>query len=141
MTRLKNKHKKEIPIKMVRGILAFEDILDYTLTTVADNPCFFWLEGGEEGPDFLLTKPGFFFEDYKIELKREEIQDLSPESGEIEAYVIITVPEKTTDMTANLLGPLLINKEKGLARQVVLQDTPYTTRHYLFPPEKRRNCG
>lgn len=139
MTMIKN--KSEIPIKMVRGILAFEDVLDYTLKTVPDNHSFFWLEGGEKGPAFLLTKPEFFFKDYKIELKREEIQDLLPGEGKIEAFVIITVPEKIVDMTANLLGPLLINEEKGLARQVVLQNTPYTTRHYLFPPEKRRNCG
>ncbi|UNC91721.1 flagellar assembly protein FliW [Candidatus Contubernalis alkaliaceticus] len=130
----------EISVKMVQGLLGFEEITDYTLKPVPNNSYFFWLEA-EDGPGFLVTKPGFFFPQYKIELEKECIDELHPNVGPIEVYNIITVPERTADMTANLLAPVFINEKEGLARQVVLHDTHYTTRHYLFSPERRRSCG
>ncbi len=140
---VKNMIEKKVCLKMVQGILAFEEISDYTLQPVPDNPLFFWLEA-EDGPGFLLTRPDSFFEDYKITMNREDLKDLLAEEDDpekIEVFVIITVPEKMTDMTANLLAPLLINEAEGLACQLVLKDVTYTTRHYLFSPEERRSCG
>lgn len=136
------KKHEVLQVKMAKGLLAFEEVLDYELKPVPDNPHFFWFEAkDEEGPSFILTRPEFFFQDYQIEIPEAEIKDLCPEEGETIVYSIVTVPEKVMDMTANLLAPLLVNEKKGLARQLVLQDTSYTIRHYLFPPEKRRNCG
>lgn len=134
---------KKVYLKMVRGILAFEEVLCYTLQPVPDNPLFFWLEA-EDGPGFLLTRPDSFFEDYKITMNREDLKDVLGEKDDpekIEVFVIITVPERMTDMTANLLAPFLINEAEGLACQLVLKDVTYTTRHYLFSPEERRSCG
>lgn len=139
---IEQKKPELLQIKMAKGLLAFEEVLDYELKPVPDNSHFFWYEAKEEkGPSFILTRPEFFFQDYIIELPEEEVKDMCPEEGEIKVYSIVTVPEKVMDMTANLMAPLLVNEKKGLARQVVLQDTSYSIRHYLFPPEKRRNCG
>lgn len=123
------------------GLLGFEEISEYTLKSVPSNPFFFWLEATAEGPSFVLTMPKYFFPDYCVQVKRDTLANLEIEEKEPCVYLIVTVPEKTADMTANLLAPLLINEEKGLACQIVLTDTSYTTKHYLFPPEKRRNCG
>ncbi len=131
---------KEITVKMIQGLLGFEEVTDYTLKPIPDNSFFFWLEA-EDGPGFLLTKPGFFFPDYIIELSRESLEDLLPDEEHLQVYSIVTVPERTAEMTTNLLAPVFINEKEGLARQVVLHDSGYTTRHYLFPPEKRRSCG
>jgi flagellar assembly factor FliW len=40
-------------------------------------------------------------------------------------------------MTANLIAPLIINKDKGVAKQFVLTNMDYDTRHYLLPEEMR----
>lgn len=128
-----------IPVSMVRPLPGFPDTHDYLLRSVPGNPLFFWLES-EDGPRFVITKPGVFFHDYKVEIKEKAVADLQSRSN-IEVYAIVTVPEDPLQMTANLMAPLLVNVEKGLGYQLVLYDSPYTTRHYLFPPEKRRNCG
>ena len=122
------------------GLLGFEDISQYSFKPVPDNPYFFWLEA-KDGPCFVITKPDFFFNDYHVQVKQDSLANLNLEEKEPGVYLIVTVPEKTADMTANLLAPLLVNEEKGLACQVVLTDSSYTTKHYLFPPEKRRHCG
>ena len=130
----------EINIKMINGLMGFEETLEYMLKPIPDNPHFFWLEGNG-GPSFILTRPQIFFQDYQVEIPGEDLKDMFPEEGDIQVYSIVTVPDKLMDMTANLLAPLLVNEKKGLARQVVLQESSYTTRHYLFPPERRRDCG
>ncbi len=35
-------------------------------------------------------------------------------------------------MTTNLSGPIVINAEKKLGKQVILDDDRYTTKHYIF---------
>jgi flagellar assembly factor FliW len=50
---------------------------------------------------------------------------------------IVTVPENYFEMTANLVAPLVINLDAGLARQFVLTSMEYDTRHYLLPQEVR----
>ncbi|MDW7651582.1 MAG: flagellar assembly protein FliW [Bacillota bacterium] len=131
----------EKTITMCPGLLGFEELTDYTLKPVPGNHFFYWLEAKEEGPSFILTKPKFFFPDYTVQVKRDSLANLCIEETEPEVYLIVTVPEQTSDMTANLLAPLFVNEEKGLACQFVLHDTSYTTKHYLFAPEKRRSCG
>ena len=131
---------KEFSITMACGLLGFEEVLDYTLKPIPNNPCFFWLEA-KDGPSFILTKPIFFFPDYQVQVKRETIANLLKDNQLPEIFLIVTIPERPADMTANLLAPLLVNEDTGLAGQIVMHDTSYTTRHFLFPPEKRCSCG
>jgi flagellar assembly factor FliW len=130
---------KEISIKMIEGLLGFEDAREYTLQPVPDNPVFFWLQA-ENGPGFVLTRPQFFFPDFTVTVQPEDLKELGA-SPSVSIYLIVTVPERVHDMTANLLAPLFVDEEKGLALQIVMHDSPYTTRHFLFPPERRRDCG
>lgn len=128
-----------IPVLVPEGLPGFEEIHRYTIKEVPGNPMFFWLES-EKGPNFLLTKPGFFFPDYKVAIKEELLLEIAKQTEDVEVYTIATVPAEPVEMTANLLAPLLFNKKQGVARQVILHDSPYSTRHPLFPPEKRRSC-
>ena len=50
---------------------------------------------------------------------------------------IVTIPENYLEMTANLIAPLVINKDKGVAKQFVLTSMDYDTRPYLLPEEMR----
>lgn len=133
--------QEEITLTMTPPLMGFDDIQTYTLKPVPDNPLFFYLEAQEGSPSFILTKPEFFFPDYRVQVKRESLEKLNPEDKEPVVYIIVTVPEKPIDMTANLLAPLLINPYNNLACQHVIHDSPYTTKHYLYPPAKRRHCG
>jgi flagellar assembly factor FliW len=36
------------------------------------------------------------------------------------------------------LGPLVINPKKQLAKQAVMSNSPYTTKHYLLDEVKKR---
>ncbi len=132
--------KQAVSLKMVPGLFGFEEISEYLLEPIPDNPCFFSLLA-PNGPAFILTKPIFFFPDYLVQVKRDELANIALEEKEAEVYLLVTVPKKAVEATANLLAPLIVNTAQGLASQLVLHQSGYTTKHFLFPPEQQRSCG
>ena len=40
------------------------------------------------------------------------------------------------DLTANLIAPIVINARTRKGKQIVLDRSPYTTKHRLFPQDQ-----
>ncbi|MCR3920906.1 MAG: flagellar assembly protein FliW, partial [Firmicutes bacterium] len=124
--------ENNIPVSMVKALPGFPDIYSFRLQKIPGNSLFFWLES-QDGPSFILTKPGLFFNDYLVKINKNElVEELLAHDDDIEVYSIVTVPDNPADMTTNLMAPLLINEATGLGCQVVLHDSQYTTRHHLY---------
>ena len=99
----------KITLQMDPPLLGFEEINTYILTTVEDNPYFFWLEA-EDGPKFLLTKPEYFFPDYLQQVKSFCMSNRAKKEEhamEEEPDVCHYYTDKMEEITANLLVPLL----------------------------------
>jgi len=47
-------------------------------------------------------------------------------------FTIVVVPDDITKMTANLQGPLIINTNINLAKQIILENKNYKTKHYII---------
>lgn len=95
---------------------------------------FRWLQSVERpAMAFVIIDPWIFKPDYAIELPNEvcERLQLSPEQLPL-VFAIVTVPLEPALMTANLQGPLVINLATRRAQQVVLANSPYTTRHVIL---------
>ncbi|MEW6500794.1 MAG: flagellar assembly protein FliW, partial [Thermodesulfobacteriota bacterium] len=57
----------------------------------------------------------------------------NPAEGEQEMFLILTIPKgNPQQMTANLLGPVVMNVARRLAKQVLLDPTQYTPCWPLF---------
>lgn len=83
---------------------------------------------------FLMTDPFQFFHDYVINLPDEASAQMGfDRENRPQVFTIITIPERTEEMTTNLLAPVLLNWRDKTGQQVILEKTPYTTRHRLFP--------
>ncbi len=116
-------------------LLGFPTSTRYVIVEVEDSP-YFWLQSAEE-PEvaFLAVSPFLFFPSYDLELGDEEQQALeisSPEQAEVMTLLTIHRTGATAQsITANLLGPIVVNIETRSARQVVLQTDEYSTREPL----------
>ena len=121
------------------GLLGFENLKSFVLLPVNNSMIFTWLQSTEEGEiAFLLTDPFMFFPGYEVELDESIREDLQIDAAkDVVIQAIVTIPEAgVKDMTANLLGPLVINVNDRIGKQTVLTQTNYTTRHKLFEPEE-----
>ena len=68
--------------------------------------------------------------DYKPYVLAMELQSLKVEAvEECEVFLIVTIPGDSPEkMTANLQGPILMNRSNRLARQVISMDESHLVR-------------
>jgi len=95
---------------------------------------FFWLQSVDNPAlAFVVTDPVSFVQDYEVKLTSEEYKKLKlkPESKVI-ILSLVTMAQDVMDITINLQGPIVVNPEKMLAKQIVLEDGRYKTKHPLF---------
>lgn len=132
-------------IYLPHGMIGFNDYKKYLLLEDGEIPFWYLQSVEDENLFFILVNPLRFFPDYKVEIEKEKLSDIkltSPEQGAV--LCPVTIPEGGVDnATANLKGPVIINTEKGLAVQLVLHPSDYTTKHPLFSktPETKKASG
>jgi flagellar assembly factor FliW len=47
-------------------------------------------------------------------------------------FAIVTIPEDHKKMSANLQGPVIINREKRIGKQFISTNPDWKTRHYIL---------
>ena len=87
---------------------------------------------------FIVTDPFLFVPEYEMVLSDSERTQLKIESTEsVIVRVIVTIPKVHTEMTANLVAPLVIHQKNRLAKQTVLTSAEYDTKHPLIPQKNK----
>jgi len=116
------------------GLLGFADRKRFVLVHEGAYAPFLWLQSTEDPClCFVVVDPLTFAPDYRVEIKQSEIESLQLLSVDrAKVLAIVVVRENPEDITANLQGPLVINPEKGLGKQVVLLTDKYHTRHPIL---------
>ena len=116
-----------------QGLLGFESYKDYVIFDAEHQP-FYWLQSIEvQEIAFILINPFLFRRDYEINLSNEEQSEISlssPENALI--FVIVTIPQDGGPMTANLQGPIVVNKINMTAMQAILTDNKWRTKHDII---------
>jgi flagellar assembly factor FliW len=117
------------------GLLGFERYQRYILIDSDEAEPMRWLQCVDDGAlAFLVVEPGLFFADYAPPLSRDDRDFLQLADGE--DYILaclVVIPDDPLQMTINLMGPLVLNADKRLGKQVVLHDSAYSTRQRLIP--------
>jgi flagellar assembly factor FliW len=123
-----------------KGILGFSQLSRYVIIEKNEYDPFKWLQSVED-PDvaFVILDPTLIFPNYKLEVHEKELEELNfQQMKELFTYVIVTVPQDSSQMSADLLGPVVINSKKRIAKQVVMPNSPYTTKHYILDELKKQ---
>jgi flagellar assembly factor FliW len=80
---------------------------------------------------FMVIDPAALVPEYRpknVVTTLKELQATSPE--DLRTLVTLTIPSgQPQEMTANLMSPLLINPERGLGKQVVIEKPHYSHQH------------
>jgi flagellar assembly factor FliW len=112
------------------GLFGFESIKDYVMLDAEQQP-FFWLQSTESvAAAFIMISPFLFRPDYELDLEDDALSDIglsSPEAALV--FSIVTMPLDGGPMTANLQGPIVINRDTRLGKQLILNDPRWKTRH------------
>ena len=130
-------------VRMPQGMLGFGEIAEFVLIQQNEGSPFLWFQAVRE-PNlaFVIVDPFTFFPDYEVLLSNEDIEALGcSELGSLAVFAVVVIPENPEDMTANLRGPILINVENRIARQVVLNDERYSPHQSIMQEVRRQVKG
>ena len=120
-------------IRFPRGLYGFEAVRRFFLLPHDDDGLFFWLQAAEESDlAMLVTNPLMFFPEYELEVSDADADLLEANSpADLSVFAILTVHRAARQVTANLLGPVLINAAARFGLQIELDPDRYTTRRPL----------
>ena len=106
------------------GLLGFQEYKEFILLPLdADLPLALLQSTEEVSIGFIVALPFAFKQDYAFDLSDEDKYDLQIEKEEdVLTYSIVTLNETFADSTINLLAPVVININKKIGKQIVLQD-------------------
>ncbi len=118
------------------GLLGFSQYHRYVLIEHHQEAPFLWLQCLDK-PDlaFVVIDPRFLLPGYQpgpMPLIMRTLEAERPE--DLKILVILTIPPgKPQDMTANLMGPVVINLKTRQGRQLIVEDPAYSHKHRVLP--------
>ena len=120
-------------ITFPHGLLGFESLKEYVLLDAERQP-FYWLQSLDvEQVAFVLINPFLFRHDYEMNIDNDELLAANiTDPGKALIFSIVTILSDGSPMTANLQGPLVINRESKLGIQAVLTDSRWKTKHDIL---------
>ena len=99
-----------------------------------DNAGIRWLQSVEE-PEFALPvmNPLLVSEGYNPKIEDDLLKPLCIEkTDDMLVLVTVTVPKDIEKMSVNLSGPIVINAEKRLASQIIIENDKYPVRYPIY---------
>ena len=120
-------------ISFPSGILGFESYKDYVLLDAERQP-FYWLQSLDVAQiAFVLINPFLFRPDYEMNVDNQELNSIGiTDPAKALIFSIVTIPSDGSPMTANLQGPLVINRDSKKGLQAILTDSQWKTKHDII---------
>jgi len=121
-------------IHFEHGIPGFVDEKEFIFLPMdAESPFYIMQSKQTSELGFIVTNPFYFFKEYEFDLPKRDKEVLKINNEEdIQLFTILSVKEPFSETTANLKAPIIVNHKSKLAKQVILNETPYTTKHKIL---------
>ena len=119
----------ETLIVFPNGLVGQPDWKRFVLMTPEEDGTIQVLQSVEQAElALMVTNPMQIIANYSVPLSRDERAVLELEADE-QPTVLCTISIHSNLITTNLVGPLVVNSRNGLGAQVVVTNSPYSTRH------------
>ena len=133
-----NVEEKQL-VTFPEGLLGFEQYKNFALIDSEYEP-FIWLQSTEDSQlAFLMIDPFLICNDYEADIDDLTLKTIGVESPEdIIIMTLVTIPKDGSAITANFLGPVVINKKNKNCMQVILNDNRWTTKFNIVEALKKK---
>ncbi|MEE8440708.1 MAG: flagellar assembly protein FliW [Spirochaetia bacterium] len=120
-------------IRFPVGIFGFEDLCEYGLLDTGQPP-FYWLQSLDDTAiAFIIMNPYVLRPDYVLDIPGEDLEAIEYDTDEdVLVFAIVTIPEDESKMSANLQGPIVINRVRQLGRQAISLNEGWRTKHFIM---------
>lgn len=120
-------------INFPSGIMGFENLKNYVLLDARQQPFYVLQSLDVVEIAFILIKPDIFRPDYDPGAAPSDLEEIQIDNDEdLLIFAIVTIPEDQQKMSANLQGPILINKANCLGRQIISLNNKWKVKHIIL---------
>ena len=126
-------------IEFPDGIPGFKDEKEFVLLPLDEDSLFVIMQSVNT-PElaFITIEPRNIIKDYEFVISEKTEELLQIEGIEdIILLNIVNIKDKLQDMTINLAAPLVININKNLGKQIILDDSKYPVKFKLENQEAK----
>lgn len=116
------------------GIVGFENNTRFVIIDLLEKSAMKWLQSATDPAlAFVVCDPWYFFKDYDPKIIDEDLKELKiDKKDQITVLSIVSVPSDISKTSLNLLSPIIVNTSKLIGKQIILYNSSYSTRHYIF---------
>ena len=116
---------KKCVFHFAEGIPGFENARDWIILASQSEEPFAWLQSvSVPNLSFVVVDPWLICQGYTARISEFDLKRLDIKSKEdVLLLSIVSVKDRIEDMTANLVGPVLINVKARKGAQIVLQNS------------------
>lgn len=121
-------------ITFEQGIIGFENLNSFVLIDYLEDSPLKWLQAIDDPKTaFVVCDPWTFFEEYGPKIVEEEKKEIGLAAEDaVTILCIVTVPKDISKTSLNLLSPIIINQKKMKAKQIILYNSDYRSKHEIF---------
>ncbi|MEQ1850279.1 MAG: flagellar assembly protein FliW [Chthoniobacteraceae bacterium] len=129
----------DMVVALPNGLIGLPEVTQLEVIRNPENWPFITLRSAtQDGLQFLAIEPQDFVPDYVIELNDIDTEALGIGRAE-DAQVLNIVTVHSSDpqfVTTNLIGPVVINRRTGIARQVIIANSEQYSARYVLADER-----
>jgi|SaaInlStandDraft_3_1057020.scaffolds.fasta_scaffold21467_2 flagellar assembly factor FliW len=118
-------NQKSKVVNFFEGLPAFEEVKEFVILSNEEEAPFLWLQS-VKNPNlaFITIDPFLIMPEYRPDIADEDVEALQIESEEdVLMLSIVTISNDPDEgVTANLVGPVVINWKKRLGKQAVIKN-------------------
>jgi len=125
------------------GILGFEFEKKFVILDSNDHSPFKWMQAySEPSLAFVIIRPIDFLIKYELSISQSDMESVkAAKPDDLLVFAIVTIPADPSQMTANLQGPVIINPNDKIGRQVISQSDKYRVKHVILEEMKQAEKG
>jgi flagellar assembly factor FliW len=137
---IKTKYHGEIEINneeilhFEKGIPGFLDEKEFVILPLSDDQTFSIMQSvNTPYVAFVISSPFNFFKDYEFKLEDAVLEELEIKAEkDVLVFSILSVGDPFETTTANLQAPVIVNSSNHQAKQMILNDQRYNTKHFII---------
>ena len=125
-------------VRLPMGLLGFEKMKDYLLVANPAEEPFGWLQvKGDTSLAFVVLNPFLIVPDYHPDIPQADVEFLGLNDPDEAMLLNIVTVHQQGRATMNLKGPIVINRNTGIGKQVVIANAAeYSVQHPLLVSEE-----
>jgi flagellar assembly factor FliW len=126
-------YQEQDRITLPEGLVGMPDLRQFLIADFEEKVPFRWLQSVDDpSVGFLIADPVLFAPDFSLGLTESDLSGLAvSDPEELGIFVLCTFRGSWQETTGNLMGPVIIHAASRQGRQIIVEDSGYSTHEPL----------